>query len=145
MKTILLLFFLSLEIFAFAQDSLSTDFKKYNIKISEYECALDSSFVSYNTSCEKFQLIWIEYINNSGTDIVRIKENSFSFRVLNQENYCSDLKEIEKLNKKNSRKKNTYGLWFFSQKPIGDRYVIITAEQAISSVNQEIYYYERVK
>ena len=145
MNKLLFIICLFISGFLFAQDSLKTDFEKFESKISRYENSLDSSFIRYGNSCNKFQLQWIKSIDNLSIETINAKNDRIVFKGFTGKNYCSDLKRFEKLNKKASKKKDNYGLWVFSIKSIGNEYIIVTGKQLTGSIHQQIYYYERIE
>jgi hypothetical protein len=92
---------------------------------------LDSSFINYDNSCYFFKLQWIAYIDDLRIETISIKDDNVGVRILKGKDYCSDLKRIDKLNKKKLKKKDIYGIWFFYKKTIGNKYVIITGEKQL--------------
>lgn len=55
---------------------------------------------------------------------------------------CNDKTNFDQVNETTSKAKDFYGLWSFTYQYIGNKYVIVTGEQAPGSINQQIYYYE---
>ncbi len=134
MKLLYLILICTVSTMSFSQDSLQSDFDEFRIDLEEYESALDSNEMIIPALCENYILKWkVNIANNSGWNI-GIKGDLGDL--------CSDIEQYDKVNKKTLKKKNSYGMTYYTYRYIGNKYVKVTGTRGTGSINETIFYYE---
>jgi hypothetical protein len=85
-------------------------------------------------SCEEYMLRFISEFRSG-----HLQDDSLLYKY----SLCEDLSKFQNINEETAKTDESYGLWHYEFKAIGEKYFVIRGTQIVGSIREAWYYYQR--